>query len=194
MLHALARNWWVLLLRGICALLFGLMAFAWPGITLTALIILFGVYALLDGLVAVALALSGKADGRAWWEMLTVGLLGIAAGVATFIWPALTAVVLLVMIAIWSILRGIFEIAASIKLCKVIEHEWLLGTAGVLSIAFGVVLLMRPMLGALAVMWIIGAYAILFGVIAIALSLRLRGMKRHLEASSGGTGPTVGVA
>ena len=194
MLHAIARNWWVLLLRGICAILFGLMAFAMPGITLWALIILFAAYALLDGIAAVMFGLSGKSDGKPWWQMILVGVLGIIAGVCAFAWPGLTAVVLLVMIATWSIVRGVFEIAAAIRLRKVIDNEWLLVAGGLLSIAFGIVLLTRPAAGALAVIWIIGAYAIMLGIIEISLAMRLRSLKHHLEGPGGTQGPTVGVA
>jgi uncharacterized membrane protein HdeD (DUF308 family) len=196
MLLSIERNWWVLLLRGIFAILFGVMAFAWPGITLWALVILYGVYALLDGITAVGLgfAAHGEAQGagRAWWEMVLVGALGIAAGIVTFVWPGVTATALLIIIAAWAIVRGIAEIVAAIRLRKMIEHEWMLGFAGLLSVAFGVILLARPVAGALAMVWVIGAWAILFGIVAIVLSLKLRARKNRREG--GGARPAVGLA
>jgi uncharacterized membrane protein HdeD (DUF308 family) len=187
MLLAIVRNWWVLLVRGICAVLFGLLAFTWPGLTLFALVILYGAYALADGVTAIWLALAGgrHEEGRMWWQMLIVGLLGIAAGIVTFAWPGVTALVLLVLIACWAIVRGIFEIAAAIRLRKVIEHEWMLAAAGVLSVLFGIVLLARPGAGALALIWVIGAFALIWGAVAIGLSFKLRGLKVRWEHDHG---------
>jgi uncharacterized membrane protein HdeD (DUF308 family) len=187
MLLAIVRNWWVLLVRGICAVLFGLLAFTWPGLTLFALVILYGAYALADGVTAIWLAFAGgpHENGRMWWQMLIVGLLGIAAGIVTFAWPGVTALVLLVLIACWAIVRGIFEIAAAIRLRKVIEHEWMLAAAGVLSVLFGIVLLARPGAGALALIWVIGAFAIIWGAVAIGLSFKLRGLKVRWEHDHG---------
>lgn len=196
MLLAIVRNWWVLLVRGICAVLFGLLAFSWPGLTLFVLVLLYGAYALADGITAIALAFaSGRHDGRMWWQMLIVGLLGIAAGVVTFAWPGVTALVLLVLIACWAIVRGIFEIAAAIRLRKVIEHEWMLAAAGVLSVLFGIVLLARPGPGALALIWVIGAFALIWGAVAIGLSFKLRGLKVRWEHDHGiGGHPPVATA
>jgi uncharacterized membrane protein HdeD (DUF308 family) len=177
MLSTIAQLWWVLLLRGICATLFGVFAILWPGVTLWVLIIVFGAYALVDGVAGIALGISGRVNGRTWWEMILLGLLGVLAGVVAFLWPALTAVILLIIIALWAIIRGVLEIIAAIKLRKMIEGEWLLILSGLLSVAFGVLLLLRPGAGALAVMWLIGIYMIVFGITAIALSLRLRSLK-----------------
>jgi uncharacterized membrane protein HdeD (DUF308 family) len=177
MLSRIARYWWVLLLRGIFATLFGVFAIVWPGITLWVLIIVFGAYALVDGVAGIALGISGRVNGRTWWEMILLGLLGVVAGVVAFLWPGLTAVILLFIIAWWAIIRGVLEIIAAIKLRKIIQGEWLLILSGLLSVAFGVLLLLRPGAGALAVMWLIGIYMIVFGITAIALSLRLRRLK-----------------
>jgi len=181
MLLEVVRKWWVLLLKGICGIVFGILAFAWPGITLWSLVMLFGAYVLADGVASIVVGLGGGGGGRSWWEMILSGLLGIGAGVATFLWPGITAVVLLFIIAVWAIVRGVFEIGAAVKLRQVIEGEWLLILAGVLSIAFGVLLLLRPGAGALGVVWLIGSFALVTGIVAIALSLRLRGMKSQLE-------------
>jgi uncharacterized membrane protein HdeD (DUF308 family) len=177
MLSTIAQFWWVLLLRGIGATLFGVFAIVWPGVTLWSLIIVFGVYALVDGVAGIALGITGRVNGRSWWEMILLGLLGVLAGVVAFLWPGLTAVILLIIIASWAIIRGVLEIIAAIKLRKVIDGEWLLILSGLLSVAFGVLLFLRPGVGALAVMWLIGIYMIVFGITAIVLSLRLRSLK-----------------
>jgi uncharacterized membrane protein HdeD (DUF308 family) len=177
MLSAIMQRWWILLLRGISATVFGVLAMVWPGITLLMLIIIYGVVALIDGIAGIALGIRGGAGGRTWWEMILLGLLGVIAGAVTFLWPGLTAVVLLVVIALWAIIRGILEIIGAITLRKIIQGEWLLILSGVLSIGFGVLLLLQPAAGALAVMWLIGLYMIVFGITTIALSLRLRRLR-----------------
>jgi uncharacterized membrane protein HdeD (DUF308 family) len=176
MLASLARNWWVVLFRGICAVLFGIVAFACPGITLASLVIVYGVYAIIDGWSAIAIGLSDDADGVPWWQMILVGVLSIVAGVLTFQWPGITAVALLAVIAAWSIVRGIVEIVAAIRLRTVIDNEWLLILSGACSIAFGAILVVRPGAGALAVVWIIGSYAIVFGLLTTALAFKLRSL------------------
>lgn len=181
MLQAIVRNWWMLLIQGIAAIAFGVLAFFWPGITLFVLVLLFAAYALVEGITAIGLAIAGRSAERSWWEMLLVGLLGVAAGLIAFFWPGITALALLVIIAAWAIVRGIFEIAAAIQLRKMIKNEWLLIVAGVLSIAFGVLLLVWPAAGALAVVWLIAIYAVVFGIVAIALSLRLYQVKSRIE-------------
>lgn len=191
MLFDLAKRWWVLLLRGLFAIAFGILAFLWPGLTLAALVIVYGIYAMVDGITAIWFGLAGG-RGRPWWAMLLVGILGVAAGVVTFLWPQITAVALLAVIAAWAIIRGIFEISAAIRLRRVIDNEWLLALGGALSIAFGVLLAVQPAAGALAVVWIIGAYAIAFGVIAVALSLRLRWYRKRIEEGHTG-GPNVAL-
>jgi uncharacterized membrane protein HdeD (DUF308 family) len=171
--HELARNWWLVLLRGIAAILFGVLAFMWPGLTLVTLVIFWGAFALVDGVLAIASAVMGGNPMPRWW-LVIVGLAGIVAGILTFAWPGLTALVLLTFIAAWAIVLGVFEIVGAIRLRKEIEGEWLLILNGVISVLFGLVLLWRPGAGALAVVWIIGAYAILLGIIYVALALKLR--------------------
>ena len=175
MLHTLAANWWALALRGLVAVLFGLLTFFLPGMTLAILVILFGAYALVDGIFNVV-AFFRVASHH--WALLVEGVLGIIAGVITFAWPAITAIVLLYLIAFWAIFTGIFEIIAGIRLRKVITNEWLLLVMGVLSLLFGVLILFAPGVGALAIVLWIGAYALVFGIFLLALAFRLRGHRR----------------
>ena len=182
LLSFVANRWWVVLLRGICAVVFGILAFVWPGLTLLSLVLLYGAYALVDGLLSIACGVAGSAAPRSWRVMITVGLLGVAAGIVTFLYPGITAVVLLVIIAFAAIGRGVFEIAAGIRLRKEIEGEFWLILGGVLSLVFGVFLLLRPGVGALAVVWLIGAYAIVFGIVAMMLSFRLRVLQERLAS------------
>jgi uncharacterized membrane protein HdeD (DUF308 family) len=180
MLISLARNWWVLLVRGLLAILFGVLALTRPGATLFALIVMFGAFTLVNGLLAIIAALLGRTEGIPWWALLVEGVFSVGVGIATLTWPGLTGMILLYMIAFWSIATGIFEIIAAIRLRQVITGELLLGFGGVLSILFGFLLLAYPANGALAVAWLIGIYAILFGGMLVALSSRLRGLwKRH---------------
>ena len=175
-------SWSALALRGVLAILFGLLVFVWPGLTLWVLILFFGANALVDGVLALVAAVRGGASGARWWGMLIEGILGVATGIITFLWPALTALVLLYVIAAWAIVIGIFEIIAAIRLRKEIEGEWLLGLRGALAILFGVVLFANPGAGALAVVWVIGAFSIVLGVLELALAFRLRGHHQRRTA------------
>jgi uncharacterized membrane protein HdeD (DUF308 family) len=185
MVMTLARNWWVLALRGLCAVIFGILAFIWPGITLGVLVLLYGAFALIDGVLSIIAAIAkgkgGETSGRPGWELVLVGLLGIAAGVLTFTWPGITALVLLYLIAAWAIVSGIFEIIAAIKLRKEIEGEWWLALTGILSVIFGVMLIAQPGAGAIAVVWLIGLYALIFGIFLLALAFKLKGFKERFS-------------
>jgi uncharacterized membrane protein HdeD (DUF308 family) len=168
-------------LRGVFALLFGIAALAWPGLTLFVLVYLFGIYAILDGITALAVGVSGKL-----WGLVALGVLGILAGIVAFVWPGMTAGVLLILIAAWAIVTGILEIVAAIQLRKAIENEWALGIGGALSVILGVILAADPLAGALALVWVIGLYAILFGVLLLWLAWRLHGyLPRAGEPHSG---------
>jgi uncharacterized membrane protein HdeD (DUF308 family) len=173
MLHALSRNWWLLLLRGIAAIIFGVLTFVWPGITLLTLVLLYGAYALVDGVLAIVAAITGDAPAPRWW-LAIVGLLGILVGILTFVWPGITAVVLLLFIAGWAIATGILQIVGAIRLRKEIDNEWLLIASGVLSVLFGLILVVQPGAGALALLYVIGFYAVLYGILLVGFSLRLR--------------------
>jgi uncharacterized membrane protein HdeD (DUF308 family) len=177
MLRTLAQNWWAIVLRGLCAVLFGVGAFVWPGITLAVLVLLYGAYALVEGALAVAWAVMGRREGAFPWGLLLAGLAGIAIGVITFMSPGITAVALVYLIAAWAVLRGVFEIIAAVQLRKEIENEWLLGLSGLLSVGLGLFLFAAPGAGAIAVLWWIGAFAIVFGVLEIILGFRLKGLK-----------------
>jgi uncharacterized membrane protein HdeD (DUF308 family) len=173
---ALARNWWLLLIRGILAILFGLMAFAWPALTLVTLVLLYGAYAFVDGLTAIWVGGKSRA-----WGVLLFGILGVIVGVYTFFFPGVTAVALLYLIAIWAFLRGIFEIVMAIQLRKEISYEWALIVSGLISIIFGIVLVANPGSGALALVMVIGAFALLFGVMMVVFAFRVRGLPARLE-------------
>lgn len=175
MLAHLARNWWMLALRGVLAILFGVMAFIWPGITVAALVLLFGAYALVDGVFAVIAAMREHGGNQNRWVLLIEGVAGILAGILTFIWPGITAIVLLYLIAAWAIVTGVFEVIAAIRLRDEMTGEFWLALAGILSILFGIAIVVFPGAGALAVIWLIAAYAIVFGVMLLVLALRLRG-------------------
>ncbi|HVH06477.1 MAG TPA: HdeD family acid-resistance protein [Myxococcota bacterium] len=169
----LARHWWLFLLRGLISILFGVLAFVWPGITLASLVLVFGAFAFADGVFALVGALRG--GGREpWWLLILEGLVGIGIGIITVVSPGITALALLFYIAIWAIATGVLEIGSAIALRKEIEHEWLLGLSGLASVVFGVLLIARPGAGALTVLWLIGGYALVFGVLLVMLSFRAR--------------------
>ena len=175
MLEYLSRHWWSVALRGALAVVFGVVAWIWPDITLRALVLLYGFYALVDGLLALAALLVGGSlvgDRRGW--LIVEGVAGIAAGVIAFLWPEITALVLLYLIAAWAIATGVLEVAVAVWLRRELRGEWLLALGGIVSIIFGVFLIVRPGEGALAVVWLIGLFAIVFGVALIGLGLRLR--------------------
>lgn len=178
-LHGLARNWWLILLRGICAIIFGALTIAWPGLTLFTLVILYGVYALLDGGLAIGAAIMGDTPAPRWWLVL-VGILGIGAGLATLAWPGMTGLLLLYFMAGWAIAAGIFEIVGAIRLRKEIDNEWLLIANGVLSVLFGVLVSLFPGAGALGLALAIGAFALVYGGLLIGFAFRL---KRHATAN-----------
>src|SRR5215475_16161502 len=169
MLHALAKCWWLLLLRGIAGIIFGILAFVWPGITLLTLAILYGAFAFVDGVLSLIAAFTGSAKPVPTWWLVVVGLLGIAAGLLTFLWPGITALVLILFIGGWAIAHGIFEIIGAIQLRKEIDNEWMLILGGALSVLFGVLVLAMPGLGALSLVWAIGAYSIVFGALLVGL-------------------------
>jgi len=175
MLHILAGNWWAIALRGLMAVLFGALALFLPGLTLVTLVLLFGAYALMDGIFNVLASFRSASEH---WAFLIEGLIGMAAGVLTFAWPAITAIALLYLIAFWAILTGVLEIAAGIRLRKSIRNEWALLLMGVFSLLFGLVIVFAPGAGALAIVLWIGTYALVFGVFLLVLAFRLRAHRR----------------
>ncbi|HQR19337.1 MAG TPA: HdeD family acid-resistance protein [Burkholderiaceae bacterium] len=174
LLASIRRNWWLVLLRGIAAVAFGVLAWVWPGITLISLALVWGAYALVDGVCALWSGWQTKDHGKPMWQVILIGVLGIAAGLFTFAAPGLTAIALLTLIAAWAIVNGVFQIAAAIRLRKEIASEWLMILSGALSIVFGGLMLTNLEAGALAVAWLIGAFAIAYGALLVVLSFRLK--------------------
>ena len=172
----LSRNWWLMLLRGLVAIGFGILIFAKPQISVQVLVYLFGIYALVDGLLGVSVAIQARKEVDSWGVLLLWGLIGVAVGVLAFLRPDITALGLLYYIALWAIATGVLEIAAAVRLREVIKNEWLLIIAGLVSVAFGVWLIARPDAGAVAVLSVIGAYAILFGVLVGILAFKIRSL------------------
>src|SRR5436305_388602 len=165
----LASNWWTLTIRGIVAILFGIFTFFWPVITLTVLALLFGAYALVDGIFAIVAAIRGGYREERWWMLLIEGIVGIAAAAVTFMWPGITVIALVLVVAAWAMITGALEFVAAIRLRKYITGEWLLALAGIASVIFGLLLMLWPFTGAIVVAWWIGAYALAFGAIMVAL-------------------------
>jgi len=182
MIEALTRYWWVPVVRGLAAIVFGVLAFAQPGIALTALVLLFGAWALVDGTFILVGAIAGRDTNRDWGFDLIAGLLGIVVGILTFRSPGITALALIFYIAAWALVRGGIEIGLAIKLRREIKNEWLLVIAGLASILFAVLLLWNPLPGAVALLWLIASYAIFFGLIAIIFGFRIRGLRRIVPA------------
>ena len=172
----LTRHWWVVGLRGVLAIIFGILALVVPGITLIVLIAFFGAYVLIDGLVAIYLAIRGRENNRNWGWLLAEGIAGVLIGIITFRWPGVTTFVLLAFIAAWAIITGVMEIFEAIELRRTINNEWLLILSGAASVIFGLLLLLFPSTGALALVWLIGIFALIFGILLLVLSWRLRGM------------------
>lgn len=164
----------LLIVRGIVGVVFGLVAFAWPGITITALVAIFAAYAVIDGVTNLFLGFSRRTGRERSWASVIQGIVGIAAGVLAVIWPGVTALALVIFIGAWAIVTGIFEIFAAIKLRKQIKGEWLLALSGLLSIMFGVLVFAFPAAGAVGIAWVLGIYAMAGGIVLIALGVRLR--------------------
>lgn len=177
MIDVLARNWWAVLIRGIAAVLFGISAFLWPALAGFALVVLFGAYAFVDGVFALVAAIRAAEAHQRWWPFALEGVIGIAIAAIVFFDWRIAATAIYFTIAAWALLTGILEIVAAVELRKAIEGEWMLVLGGVLSIVFGILMVVFPAAGVLSVIWLIAFYAVLFGAALIALSLRLR---RHV--------------
>ncbi len=180
-LNQLARSWWLVLLRGIAGIVFGLLALGWPGITLLLLVLFYGAYALVDGVFSLIAAFAGKGEGGPTWWLILVGILGIVAGLVTLFLPGISAAVLILVIGAWAVVCGIFEIIGAIQLRKEIDNEWLLILSGIVSVLFGLGVLIFPGAGALALVWLIATFAIAFGILWIVLAFRLR--KHHVATA-----------
>jgi uncharacterized membrane protein HdeD (DUF308 family) len=189
MVGSLSRNWWAFVLRGIVAIALGVLAFASPGATLVALIAVFAAFAIFDGILAIAAGIS--VDGGPRWMFILGGILGIVIGVLTINRPDVTAIALVLLIGVWAIATGVAEAVAAYSFREVLENEWLLAISGIVSVAFGALLIFAPGDGVLALLWLIGFYAIFAGILYIAEGLRLRSVHEKLqplEKAMGGAG------
>jgi uncharacterized membrane protein HdeD (DUF308 family) len=184
MAEMLARNWWLLAVRGALAVVFGVLAWFWPDITLIALVLLFGAYVLVDGIFNLITAALGRSR-EPRWIVAIMGIASIIVGIATLAWPGLTAVALIYLIAAWAVTMGAFAIIGAIRLRREIADEWLLVIIGLLAIVFGVAIAIFPGAGALALVWLIGVFAVAYGVLQLSLAVRLRNWQRPPAATSG---------
>src|SRR6201981_1887139 len=177
LLETLKRHWWVPVLRGVVAIIFGIMAFAYPGLTVAVLVLLFGAWVLVDGIFRVIGAIGHRASDPDWGWQLVIGLLGIVVGLLTLHAPQITGRALIIYIAAWALMIGASEIAIAVKLRREIKGEWFLILMGLASIVFAVLLLWNPIAGAAAVIWLIAWYAVVLGILAIFFGFRLRRLK-----------------
>jgi uncharacterized membrane protein HdeD (DUF308 family) len=173
MLTVLFRYWWLLPLRGVVAILFGVLAIVWPGITLTTLVLLFGAYVFVNGAFLIFNAVGSRKEKDDWWLLLIEGILGVGVGIMTAFAPGITGIALLLYIAAWALAAGVLEIIAAIRLRKVVTGEWWLAVGGVVSIIFALLLMRFPAAGAMGLIWLIGTYACLFGAILIVLGFKV---------------------
>ena len=174
MVTHLSREWWIVALRGVISIVFGIVAFLWPGITVFALVLLFGAYLFVDGVFALVQAVRFRHDRERWPMLLLEAILGIVVGLISLVYPAIAALSWLYTIAAWAVLTGILEIVLAIRLRKEIKGEFWVALTGIASIALGIALAFLPLAGLLAWVWLIGAYAIAFGVLLVGLAIRLR--------------------
>ncbi len=176
LIETLKRHWWVPVIRGIAAIIFGVIAFVYPGLTIAVLVLLFGAWVLVDGVFRIVGAIGHRASDSDWGFNLIIGILGIIIGFLTFHAPGITALALVIYIAAWALMIGATEIAVAIKLRREIKGEWFLILMGLASIVFAILLLWNPVLGAATLIWIMAWYAVIFGVLAIIFGLRLRSL------------------
>jgi uncharacterized membrane protein HdeD (DUF308 family) len=180
MLDVLTQKWWAVALRGILAIVFGIVALAFPSVTMVSLALVFGAYALINGVFAIVAAFGSRGRDAVWYVL--DGVLGIAVGLATFFFPGITAQGLVLLIGMWAVLTGIFEVIAGFELP--IKRDWLLVIAGIASIVFGVLVFAYPVSGALAIAWLIGGYALVYGVSMLVLGIYLRGLRGSLAGTA----------
>lgn len=181
----MSRFWWMLILRGVISLLFALLAFTRPEVTFTAMVIMLGAFFLADGLLALYLGWQMRGEDDEWWSVFLEGGLGVVLGLMALLRPEIAAATIVMFIALWCLLSGVFEIFSAIRLRKEIENEWMLGLAGLVSIALGVLMLFNPTAGAISMMWWIGIYAAIFGVFFVLLGLRLRNVGNEIREKVG---------
>jgi len=177
----LSRNWWVMLLRGLIAIGFGVLTLVQPTISLAALVLVFGIYVMADGILEVWHGIAGRREYEDWWILLLGGLAGIGIGILTLVAPGVTTLVLMLYIAVWAVVRGILEIVMAIRLRREIAGEGWVILGGILSVAFGVLLMAQPGASAITLVWVIGVYAVIFGLIMVFLSFRARSFGKALS-------------
>ena len=170
----LQRSWWVLLVRGLAAIAFGVLTWMQPGVSTVALLVIFGAYVFVDGVLGVYAAIKGRQQSRHWWVILIWGLVGVLVGVMTFINPTITGLVLTIYIGVWAIITGVMQIIAALRLRKEIEGEWLLILSGLISVIFGGFVISQPLAGMMAMVWVIATYAVIFGVLMVVLAFRVK--------------------
>ncbi len=186
MLGLVAREWWLFAIRGVAALVFGILAFIWPEATLTVLVFLFGAYVLVDGVaLLVALVRGDPVARRHAWAVGFIGVLGIVAGVVTFVWPNLTAMSLLYIVAFWAIATGGFQVIAAIALRRELDNEFLMALGGVASVVFGALLVVFPSEGLISLVWLVGIWSVVFGASSLGLAYRLHGIASALHTRAG---------
>jgi uncharacterized membrane protein HdeD (DUF308 family) len=173
----LARNWWAIALRGVAAILFGVLTVIWPGLSLAVLVILFGIYTLLEGIFNVIAAVRLRQGERRWLALLLEGLVSVAVGAVTLVLPDLTALALIFLIAAWAILTGVLEIVAAVRLHRLVRGGGWLALSGMLSLVFGVLVACFPGAGALSLLLWVAAYSIVFGAVLLLLAFRLRSLR-----------------
>ncbi|MEJ2540745.1 MAG: HdeD family acid-resistance protein [Gemmatimonadota bacterium] len=186
LLDNLTRNWWLLLLRGLLAIAFALVTWFMPGLSITVFVLLFGAFVFVDGVLGIWGAVTGPKGTQDRWVLVLWGIAGLAAGAVAFLAPGLVATSFIFLIAAWAVLTGILEIVAALRLRKQIEGEWMLIVAGLVSVAFGVLLALRPGAGAVAVSWLIGGYAFLLGLLLVFLSFKVRSAHKRIGEARGG--------
>ncbi len=185
MLSLVSRDWWVYAVRGIAAILFGIMALIWPGPTLAVLVLLFGAYAFVDGVALLVALARGDVLARSHkWITGLMGALGIVVAIVTLVWPGMTALTLLYLVAIWAIAMGILQIAAAIEFRREINGEFFVVLGGIFSIVFGSLLVVFPGTGLLSLVWLVGFWAELFGFSSLGIAYRLHGIDRDLNKHS----------
>ena len=169
------------MLRGLIALLFGLAALVWPGLTLEILIKLFGAFIIINGLCAIRTAINNKTENNGWWVLLAGGIIGICIGILTFVWPGITEFIILFFIALWALSTGVSEIIASFRLRNMIADDWVLTFVGFLSVMLALIILLSPAIGMIATVWLVGTYAVIYGLFMFYLALRIRYLAKTIE-------------
>ncbi len=177
LLRTLGKYWWIVLLRGIAAVIFGIVAVIWPGLTVFALVILFGAYVFVDGIIEIWAGIQARNAHDRWWVDILIGLAGVVAGILVMTVPGLSALALMYFIAAWMVVIGVLQIFYAIRLRQEISNEWMLGLSGLLSLILGIIFFAFPGKGAISLVWVIGIYAIVFGIILMVLSFRVKSLK-----------------